>query len=205
MIEWTIKSALDSEIFHEVIVSSEDAEILQIANDMGVKIHKRDMELSFDSVTVEEVCLEVIEKFYEKNYLPDNICCLYATSPLRSAKDIIETVALVTEGQHEKAYAVTSFDLPVHQAVRIEEDSGSVISVFPDLINKRSEDVASFWVDNGSTYVARTLLFLQNPDFLSGNVGLYKMPKVRSVDIDTEYDYKQALYFALNIEERKDN
>lgn len=196
ILQWTIESAIDTGIFQKIIVSSEDTEILQIARDLGVDTHVREMKHSLDHVTVETVCQVIVEECINEGMQLDLMCCLYATSPLRTAQDILKTVEIVANGNCDKAFAATSFELPVHQAVRINDFSGSVDAVFPDLIDKRSDQIGTFWVDNGSTYVSRISTFIKDQSFLTGNVAAYKMPRERSIDIDTQYDYEMALFIA---------
>ena len=166
-------------------------------------LHKRNLELSSDNITVEKVCCEIINEISFVDGMPDIICCLYATAPLRTADDIKKTVSLVSSGRYDKAFAVTSFDLPVHQAIEIEKNSDKVIPVFPNLINMRADNVKEFWVDNGSTYVSRVDVFLKDENFMSGTVGAYRMSKSNSVDIDTKKDYEMALYFAQKVNSRR--
>jgi pseudaminic acid cytidylyltransferase len=192
---WTIESALKSGVFDEVIVSTEDDEIASIALKCGAKVEYRDESLACDKSSVNEVLLSILNKRKIENQLPDILCCLYATSPLRSSDDIKNTVSLVTEGFCQQSVAVTEFDLPVHQAMQLS-NSKVLTPLFPKLINKRESEVGKIVVDNGSTYVATVESFLRTKDLLAEGVLGYVMPRVRSVDIDEINDLKAALFNA---------
>ena len=192
---WTIESALKSNIFDEVIVSTEDDEIASIALKCGAKVEYRENSLAQDNSTVNEVLLSVLNKKQVESQLPDIFCCLYATSPLRNSKDIKNTVNLVADGFCQQSIAVTEFDLPVHQAMKLS-DSKLLTPLFPKLINKRESEVERIVVDNGSTYVSTVELFLKTKNLLFEGVLGYMMPRVRSVDIDEFDDLEVALFNA---------
>lgn len=192
---WTIESALNSGIFDEVIVSTEDDEIASIALKCGAKVEYRESSLAQDNSTVNEVLLSVLNKKQVENQLPDIFCCLYATSPLRNSEDIRNTVSLVSDGLCQQSMAVTEFDLPVHQAMQLA-NSKLLTPLFPQLINKRESEVEKIVVDNGSTYVSTVESFLKTKNLLAEGVLGYMMPRVRSVDIDEIDDLKMALFNA---------
>lgn len=199
IIEWTIDAAIESAVFDRIVVSSEDESILEIASRSGCNVDKRPPLLATDTATVDDVCLDIIDREYKNNQSYDVLCCLYATAPLRTASDIIHTMELVMNGECEKAMAVSEFDFPAFQGMRCSE-SGALSPLCPDLINKRASDVGKIVVDNGSTYVTTIDSFLDDNSFLSSGMKGYFMPRIRSVDIDVIEDYELALYNAKLID-----
>jgi pseudaminic acid cytidylyltransferase len=195
IITWTIHAAIETSIFEQIIVSTEDDEIAEIASQAGAEVDYRDIALATDEATVNMVCLDVLGKQdkLEKNY--DFICCLYATAPLRNAQDIINTVELVTSKSSKNAMAVTNFSLPAFQAMFYSPEN-KLSPLLPNLINKRSTELNEIVVDNGSTYVATVNSFKEANGFLAPDMYGYKMDKMRSIDIDEEDDYNLALYYA---------
>ena len=87
LIAYSIENALNSGIFDEVIVSSDDGEILQVARDFGAEALMREKEFSDDFSSSSKVIKSVVQKF-EAKY--ENICCLYATAPLLNEKILKE-------------------------------------------------------------------------------------------------------------------
>ena len=71
-----IRTTKKTEIFDQIIVSSEDTEIQNLAKKENVVIHNRSPYLATDKATVAETCLDVLKKFPAKNF-----CCIYATAP----------------------------------------------------------------------------------------------------------------------------
>ena len=84
LIGYSIKNAISSNVFSEVIVSSEDNEILDYAEYYGAKTIKRNDNLSKDTSTVVEVCTDVIADFDQIEYF----CCIYATAVKLGSKTI---------------------------------------------------------------------------------------------------------------------
>ena len=195
MINWTISAAIKSDLFEKVIVSTEDEEIAEISKNAGAEVDKRDSLLATDEASVNMVCENLLDKQELIGNYYNYFCCLYATAPLRTANDIINTVQLVISGSCEQAMAVTNYNLPAFQAMYYFPE-GKIIPLLPDLINKRSSDLNEIVVDNGSTYVSTVDAFRSTRELLSPNMKGYKMDSMRSIDIDGENDYKLALYYA---------
>ena len=195
IIEWTISAAQESGLFDRIVVSTEDDEIARIASDSGAEIDQRSPSLATDESTVNQVCLDFLDKEKENGRQYDVICCLYATAPLRNSDDIKQTMHLVTAGLCDHSMAVTHFDLPAFQAMYCS-DANELTPMCPDLTNRRSSELGKIVVGNGSTYVATVRAFRENEGFVGPDIRGYLMPRKRSVDIDLAEDYEMAIYYA---------
>ena len=198
MLSWTVKAALDSNLFESVVVSTDDKEIAKVALEAGASVDMRADELATDLATVNEVCLELLKRKELENNHYEILCCLYATAPLRNTEDIIATVELVKSGSADFAIAVTHYDLPPFQALKYEEGS-ELFPMWPEMVNKRSSEVGELVVDNGSTYAARIKSFYKVVGFYGIPLRGYVMPRSRSIDIDEKLDLEMALHFARAI------
>lgn len=193
MISYSIEAAQAADLFDEIIVSTDDEDIANIAKHHHVKVVWREPELATDTITVTEVCIEFLKK--QLKVTPDlqQLCVLYATAPLRSNDDIISVVKLLNK-DCPYALAVTNYYYDVHQALVCENDS--VKPVFPKLINFQSEKVPEFCVDNGSTYAVDVKHFIRDKTFFGPGLRVYFMPHHRSIDINDQYDFNLATYIA---------
>jgi len=187
IITYTIVAALQTGLFQRVVVSTEDAEIAQISKSSGAEIAERSMALAGDEARVVDVCLDLLNREQADGRLFDVLCCLYATSPLRSAEDITQTVRLIKPGICDFAMAVTEYDYPPHQAL-VRGSEGLLTPMWPDLVGKRSQQVGEFLVDNGSTYAVYVPGFREYRTFYGPNLVGYYMPRYRSTDIDVADD-----------------
>lgn len=198
MLMWTVEAATSAGIFDRIVVSTEDAEIADLALSAGVEVDHRREDLATDNASVVDVCLEFLACEEARGTTYDVLCCLYPTAPMRDKDDVLETMRLVCSRRFDYAIAMTHFALPPHQAMKMEEEQ-RVTPMWPDLVKKRSEDIGQLVVDNGSTYAARVAAFKKERSFYSPNCGSYIMPRRRSVDIDLPEDLVIAELFARHL------
>ena len=194
IIAYTIEAALESGCFDRVMVSTEDAEIAEIAQKHGASLHRRPPHLATSSATVVEVCLDALDASSVVGRGYDRFACLYATAPLRTASDIRTVVDLLDPPNCEFAFAVTTYPLPPHQAMRFETGS-HLVPMWPELVEARTSELAQLVVDNGSTYAAMIDAFRRERTFLGSSKRGHLMPRKRSVDIDGPEDLAIARLF----------
>jgi pseudaminic acid cytidylyltransferase len=195
IIAHTIEAATMSGCFTRILVSTEDAEIADAARAAGAEIHQRDPSLATDAATLIDVCLDILASEERQGRTYDSFSCLYATAPLRRADDVAAVVALVDRTDTDFALAVTTYPLPPHQALRME-DGGVLSPKWPELVNLRADKIGRLVVDNGSTYAARVSAFRAHRSFYGPRLAGHVMPRERSVDIDEQSDYDLACWYA---------
>ena len=91
--------------------------------------------------------------------------------------------------------AVTTYGHSPYQALKFADDS-TLTPMWPDLIERRTNELPSLRVDNGSTYVVNIVEFRRHLTFYGPDLRGFEMPTARSVDIDTHDDLDLALYMA---------
>ena len=192
IIAWTIQSAIKTNLFDDVIVSTEDKEISEIAASYGASIDMRDTQLATDSARVTDVCIDYLNKSQKSI---DTLCCLYATAPLRNDEDIKNVVKLLESENCDSAIAVTNYDLPPHQALKWNGNNHASPK-WPELVSKRADEIGSLVVDNGSTYAVKPEFLIREKSFYSENMAVHLMPRNRSQDIDEAEDLELALFYA---------
>jgi CMP-N-acetylneuraminic acid synthetase len=144
---------------------------------------------------VVDVCLDALNQEEKTGCSYDLFCCLYATAPLRTTADITDTIKLIEPGVCDFALAVTTYNLPAHQALKSDEQ-GLLSPMWPKLIELRQEEIGKLVVDNGSTYAADVIAFRKYRSFYGPGLRGHIMPRMRSVDIDTSEDLELACLFA---------
>lgn len=195
IIEYTIEAAIETNLFSRVVVSTEDKEIAAIAASSNADVIVRPNKLASDTAKGVDVCIHVLQEERKRGREYDVMCCLLATAPLRTSQDIKNTVNLVLSGECEFAIAVTKYHYPPHQAL-IKTNNNYLEPMWPELINKKSQEIPDMVVDNGSTYAVSIPAFLKERKFYGRRLKGYLMPKLRSVDIDVEEDLFIAKIFA---------
>lgn len=192
MIAWTIEAALASGRFQKIIVSTDDEEIAAVAQKYWISIERRPEHLATDQARVVDVCVDILMREEALGREWRRMACLYATAPLRTAQDIQAVHDLAGSGF---ALAGTDYALSPHQALRLGA-CNMAEPMWPELVEKRHDEMPALRVDNGSTYVCPTDLFLQQRTFYGKPLKVYTMPRERSVDIDTQTDLDYALWLA---------
>lgn len=189
MIAYTIEAAINCGLFNKVCVSTEDEEIKEIALKYSAEVpYTRPQSLATDGSTVLDVCLDMLSHFEKEGVHFDSLCCLYATAALRTSDDIVNSYNVLKKG-FTSVMAVSDFSFSPHQAMVLTEDNRAKL-YWEDLGLKKSQEVPDFFVDNGSTYWIKAEKLKTEKGFYTDNTGVYKMPKIRSIDLDTEEDYE---------------
>ncbi|QKJ67900.1 acylneuraminate cytidylyltransferase family protein [Deefgea piscis] len=195
MLVHTVEAALSTQLFQKVVVSTEDCEIADIAYRAGAVVDMRAAYLSSDTATVAEVCLDYLSREASAGHEYDALCCCYATAPMRTAKDIVETMSLLEVGKCDFSVAITNFSHYPHQALNKNID-GYLVPVWPEIVQSQAKSMGEIYAGNGSTYAVNVNAFLKFSEFYGPLMKGYFMPFMRSIDIDSYEDYELALAIA---------
>lgn len=190
LIAWTIEAAINCEAVDMVVVSSDDEEILNEARKYPVKILKRPDYLATDTATTFDTLLNCLDVLSSQEYAIDEVLLLQPTSPLRTSEDIDRALALKTESG---ASSVISVCVCEHSPLwtNVLNERGDMDNFLTSqVLNKRSQDLPVYYRLNGAIYVADVDKFEAYRGFFMPNTRAYVMPADRSVDIDTEIDFK---------------
>lgn len=188
MLAYSIEAAFASNLFDEVMVSTDDEEIAEVAKQYGAKVpFMRSKETANDFATTADVLHEVINKYKELGQEFDNFCCIYATAPMIQCKDIISAFNRLQSSDFTIVYPVVQFSYPIWRCLDLAED-GSMKRHWPEFENSRSQDLPKEYHDTGTFYWYKT------KEWLTGNikVGGIEVDETTIQDIDTETDWKIA-------------
>lgn len=200
IIVWSIRTALASGCFDQVIVSTDDAQIAEVALAHGAQVpFMRPAELADAYTGTAPVIKHAAEALLSQGLSFDYLCCIYATAPLLQARYLQQGVQLL-QAAPEKSYAfsVCDFGFPVQRALRLN-DEGALESMHPEFRNTRSQDLPAALQDAGQFYWGRSDAWLRD-DVLFSPLSLpVILPRYLVQDIDTEQDWRRAeyLYAAL--------
>jgi N-acylneuraminate cytidylyltransferase len=186
LIRWSIDSARQSRYIDRLVLSSDDAAIIEIARAAGCEVpFRRDAALATDEASSIDVVVDAL------NRIPgyDIVMLLQPTSPLRTAADIDGAIELLVSSGAAACVTVREAEEHPYWIFRIGDDGR--LSRFAEpagAMPLRRQDLPPAWSLNGAVYIADSKWFLENRTFLcSATVG-YPMPAARSLDIDTFED-----------------
>lgn len=186
LIAWSIEAALSSKYIDEIVVSSDDTSILEIATRYGIKTIKRPDILSSDTASSFDAVKHTIENSDHYDY----IVLLQPTSPLRKGIHIDEAIELLDSKNADAVISVCETD---HSPLwsNTLPSNGSLMGFIRDEVkNKRSQDLETFYRLNGAIYLCNTKMLLnQKSFFIDTNIYAYIMDKKTSIDIDETIDF----------------
>ena len=196
MIVRSIRTALDSQLFDQVIVSTDDEEIAELARAYGAQVpFMRPAALADDFTGTAAVMVHAL------NELPtfDFACCVYATAPLLQARFLRQGFELLAQHPEKSfAFSVAGFGFPVQRALTLDSQ-GALTALYPEFRHTRSQDLAEAFQDAGQFYWGRRAAWLRG-DLLFSPASLpVILPRHLVQDIDTLEDWTRAeyLYAAL--------
>ena len=188
MLAYSIEAALATGLFDEVMVSTDDDEIAEVARQYGAKVpFMRSAVTASDYATTVDVLKEVLDNYRKLGCEFDNFCCIYATAPMVQPTDITAAYDRLLTSDFTVVYPVVAFSYPIWRCLDLEED-GTMKRHWPEFENSRSQDLPKQYHDTGTFYWYKT------KEWLAGNlnIGGIEVDETTIQDIDTETDWKLA-------------
>lgn len=192
MIARSIEAAKQSHCFDEIVVSTDDMEIAEVALQLGASVpFMRPPELSGDHTGTTPVVCHAIDWFNRRGHVVNEVCCLYATAPFVTAADLCQGLRVLQSNDCDFAFSITSFPFPIQRAIRIN-DEGRVEMFSPEHFNTRSQDLEEAFHDAGQFYWGQAGAWLQAKVIFGPRSLPVLLPRHRVQDIDTLEDWTRA-------------
>jgi len=189
LIAYSIEAGLKSKYIDEVVVSSDNDEIISISEEFGANTIKRPEELSNDTATTFDAIKHAIDNVEKYDY----IVLLQPTSPLRDSKHIDEAIELLEIKNADAVVSVCEMDHSPLWSNTLDASLSMKNFLTDEILNKRSQDLEKYYRLNGAIYICKTDKLIEEKSFmLKDNIFAYVMNKQSSVDIDEEIDFKMA-------------
>lgn len=186
MIAYAIDAAKNAHLFDEIMVSTEDKEIAQIARQYGAHVpFMRSQATANDYATTADVLREVIAQYAGCNKHFEHICCIYPCVPLLQADTLRDAYEKFTTSNADALFPVVKFSFPIQRALR-KTAEGFAQYREPENANKRSQDLEPMYHDAGMFY------FYKSDKIGSGRAIMYEIDETFVQDIDTPADWKMA-------------
>ena len=198
IIGFPIEEAINSKIFDEIMVSTDDLEIARIAKVFGANIPFMRSEANADDfATTVDVLLEVINQYEMQGQNFDNICCIYPTAPFVSSQLLQQSFDKLIAHQFDSVFPVLPFSFPIQRAVKIAD--GRVKMIQPEHLNTRSQDLEPSYHDSGQFYWMKTEVLKTMKKVWTDNTGTIVLKEMQAHDIDTMDDWEIAEFkYSMN-------
>ena len=192
IINYSINAALESGLFNEVMVSTDDVEIAEQAIKAGAKVpFMRSAENSNDFAGTAEVICEVIEKYKSNNISFDTGCCIYPTAPFLTSDTLKSGYDIFNYKKYDVLFPAIQYSYPIQRSIRLMSD-GRVEMLWPENYTKRSQDLEPVYHDVGQFYWFNTEVMLIKKKLFTDNSGVLVVSEMLSQDIDNEEDWRLA-------------
>lgn len=191
IIAYSIEAAIQSGLFAEIMVSTDDNNIAEVAKTFGATVpFFRSPQTANDFAHLGDVVEEVLSMYKKTGKWFDNVCCLLATVPFILPDRLIETYQLMINKHYDSVFPIVRFSYPIQRALRLKEDKVSMF--YPENFAKRSQDLEPAYHDSGQFYWIKTDVFMKEKRFFTQNTGVIIIPETQAQDIDNEEDWKLA-------------
>lgn len=188
ILAYSIENALATGLFDEIMVSTDDPEIMKVAKAYGAKVpFVRTEKTANDYASLADVIHEVVDMYVERGQTFDNMCCILATCPLVKASYISEAYQKLINSDFISVYPVVQFSYPILRSLKMDEH-GEVSMNWPEYAKTRSQDLAPAYHDSGTFYWHKVESWMRGDRKGGGIVIAEDLVQ----DIDTEEDWRMA-------------
>lgn len=202
LIAHSIEQALQARQVNRTIVSTDDAEIADVARKYGAEVVIRPPELATDTASAEPALLHVMS-FLEQTegYTPSLIVFLQPTAPLRQPDDIDNAINQLSKDNADSLLSLTE----TREFMWEKTEKGFTSLTFDYKDRKRRQELEPIYYENGSIYVFKPEIIKKYQCRLGGKISVYLMEPWQRVDID-DYDsleWCEQLYWKYMVGDRR--
>lgn len=197
LIAYSIAAALETNIFDEIMVSTDSMEYAKIAQKYGAQVpFLRSSDLATDLTDSWEVVENVLNNYIAIGKKFDTVTFLQPTSPLRTDNEIREAMKLFIDNQADSVVSITAIEHPIQWSLSLE-DNKMIHFREPENSTKRRQELEMFYRENGAIYIVTTNKILHRQSIYSGRCLGYVMQSDKSIDIDSKMDFRLAEFYLV--------
>lgn len=191
VIAYSVEAALQSNLFEEVMVSTEDEEIAEVAKQYGAKVpFLRSKKNADDYATTMDVIKEVIESYKKINRSFENGCCIYSTAPFITVSLLNEAFNKLVKNNFDSVLPIVKYSYPIWRSLKMKDDR--ILMWWPENVHKRSQDLPAAYHDAGQFYWFNVERAMQHETLLSNNASAIIIDEMQVHDIDSVSDWEIA-------------
>lgn len=195
LISYTCEVAKQSKRFAKIIVSSDDANVVSIAESCGIEApFIRPENLALDSTPTIDVVIHAVEFLAAKGEHFDAVCLLQPTNPFRSAAFLNKCIDAFSSRDYDSLVSVRKVPHEFNPHWTFEPDQNGLLKIATgesEIISRRQELPEAFHRD-GSVYIVRTSVLLKHRSLYGTSIGYCESTGEPAINIDTPEDWKRA-------------
>ena len=190
VISYAIEAALNSGLFDEVMVSTDDEEIADIARQYGASVpFMRSAEAASDTAPDMVVLREVLTEYAKRGKTFDVFCSLYPCTPLVTAEKLKEGMDILIKTGVDLVFPVLRFSSPPLRGFVVRD--GKWVRLHPEYTFTRSQDMEPIFYGAGQYYFYNAHTYLQKTD-VERTMHAFEISEMEVQDVDNEVDWRMA-------------
>jgi len=190
LIAWTIEAAKGCPYITDVVVSSDDDEILSVSASLGATPMKRPAELASDTAGAKPVLQHAVAEYKkQKGSLPEYVVYLQPTSPLRTAAHLTAAFQALEKDQNADAlFSVYEINKDLLKAATLSPEGYLQSASRKEFANMNRQMLPALYMPNGAIYIVRAEGCIENPRFDGERTLPFVMSVEESLDLDSPED-----------------
>jgi len=204
IIAWSIEAAKASGLFGHIIVTTDDAEIAEVAKQWGAEVpFMRPAELSNDYAGITGVIAHATQWALDQGWPVTAVCCIYATAPFIQVEDLKRGLDALESGKWAYAFTVTDFAATIFRSFKQSADGG-IEMFFPEHFSTRSQDLPTALHDAGQFCWGHPSVWIEGKRIFDRHSVPVIIPRWRVQDIDNQDDWMRAELIYRQLKVSKD-
>jgi pseudaminic acid cytidylyltransferase len=192
IIAYSIEAAMNSNLYDEVVVSTDDAEIATIAKQYGAKVpFLRSEKNSNDFATTVDVLMEVLDWYQNQNQTFEIATCIYACAPFVTSELLKSSFQKLKETKSDCVFPVLAYSHPIQRALKLD-DKHKIRLFDATQTNVRTQDLEKAFHDAGMFYTFDVNTLFKTNSLRTENTVAIEISELQAHDIDSEMDWKLA-------------
>ncbi len=191
IIAYSIEAALNCNAFDEVMVSTDNREIAQIASNYGAKIpFMRSPKAADDYATTAMAIIDVLNMYKASGKQFNYACCIYPTAPLIKPHNLAAALQKLINNNYNSVIPIVRFSFPTQRAFVLQNNQ--IQYKYPQYEASRSQDLEPHYHDCGQFYAFDVDWFMETKSLVGTNSSFIELPPLEVQDIDTIDDWQIA-------------
>lgn len=193
IISYAIETVRESGIADEIMVSTDDIEVAEVAMQYGATFpFKRSDLTANDTAGVAEVLVEVVEEYKHRGFEFDYVLCVYATNPLLRKETLQKAYHVISNNAEvESINTLEAYSYPPQRGMIINAQGFAVMNQ-PEFYSARSQDLPKLYHDSCQFFLFKTYALLRDKKLYTEHTYPIVISEMESQDIDTIEDWKLA-------------
>jgi CMP-N,N'-diacetyllegionaminic acid synthase len=195
LLAYTSEIALQSTYLTDVILSSDDFQIIEVAKQWGIQVpFIRPEELAQDTTPTIDVIIHALEWYDKQDISFDAVCVLQVTSPFRTVAFLDDAIQKFIASNCDSLVSVQKVphEYNPHWTFEVNSEGNLKITTGEEKIIGRRQELPIAYHRDGSIYITKTEVLLHQHSLYGKKITFIESPPEFYINIDTLQDWEKA-------------